>query len=412
MVKFKYKAKKGLDNVVEGEIEAENKENVLNRLFNQGLFPIVVEEKREIKKEELSKEFPKKKIRLRFFQKVGRKELLIFAQELSTLVKAKVELLSALKIIYEQMDNPLFKKVLLELYNATKEGKTFSESLSRFPQFFSPLFVNIIKAGEASGSLDSALQEITGFLAREDNLRRKVGLALAYPTLLVFVGLASIFVLINFVIPRLKPVFESLVGRLPLVTQLILRLSDFSHKNWNLILGTVLIICVGLYLQKGNPFFKALLRKVKTKIPIVKRIVGNQEITFFSRSLGLLLKSGIPALRALEIAIPTVENKRLKKELENVCTKVASGQSLSRSLESLSSMPPFFVKMMAIGEESGRLSEVLEEIANSYTQQIEQDIALISSLLEPLLILFLGLILGTMVMAILLPIFQITQMVG
>ena len=408
MAKFNYKAKKGLDDTFEGIIEAANQEEALNKLVEQGLFPTKVEPQ-EVAPAQKSVSAKKP----RFFNKkrVTPGDILLFTQKLTTLIRAKVELLSALRILYEQTDNPRFREVIQGMYNATKEGKVFSESLEKFPRHFSPLYVNIVRAGEASGRLDASLEQISDFLYREESLKSKVMVALAYPVLLILVGLASIFILINFVIPRLRPILESMGKGLPLITRIILQISALSSKSWWLIIGGIAFIMLIIYKQKGSAFFKRLARKIKTHTPIVKRLTQNQELDHFSRSLNLLLKGGVTALRSLEISSAGIEDPNLREGLKKACQDVASGRGISKSMENSTSLPNFFTQMIAVGEESGRLTEVLDEISHSYTQQIEADISIIASLLEPILILTLGLVLGTIVLAILLPIFQMTQMV-
>lgn len=406
MPKFIYKAKKGLYRALEGEIEAGNQDEAVSKLTAQGLFPIAVSEVIAV---ETPAQKTKKANKPR--KRVSSKEILNFTQKLTTLIRARVELLSSLRIIYEQTDNLTFQEVVQGIYNSTKEGKAFSASLSRFPNLFSSLYINLIKTGETSGKLDFALEQISDFLMKEDNLRTKIKVALAYPVLLLLVGLASIFVLINFVVPRLKPLFEGLGKDLPLITKVILRLSEFSNKTWWMTGGIIAGIILILYYKKGSSFFNLFMTKLKLHIPVINRLAKNQELAQFSRAFGLLLKSGVPALKSLEISTPTINNPKLKEQLSKVCLEVAAGQSLSKSMEAFTGLPKFFTKMIAVGEESGRLSEVLEEIHHSYSQQIEADIALITSLIEPVLILVLGLILGTIVLSILLPTFQITQMV-
>lgn len=407
MPKYLYKAKHGLEEKLSGEIEASNQDEALQRLMARGLFPISITEAAH------KEDNQAKKFRINIAgNRVKAGELLVFTRKLATLTRAKVELLPSLKILYEQTENERFKSVILEIYNATKEGKHFSESLGRFPEIFPSLYVNIIRAGEASGQLDAGLDQISEFMSREESLKSKVLLALAYPSLLLMVGLTSIFVLINFVIPKLRPVFEG-VGKkeLPAITKIILNLSVISNKVWWIVLIAIGAIVIFAYYQKGAPYFKNIVRKIKSRLPIVKSLDRNQELAHLSRSLALLLKSGVPALRSLEILTPGIENDKLKEEMKKVCHEVASGQSISQSMEASTGLPNFFVKMIAVGEESGRLSEVLDELSKSYTQQIESDVALVSALIEPVLILALGIVLGTIVLSILLPTFQVTQIV-
>lgn len=414
MPTFFYKAKKGLDETLEGRIEAESQEDAVNRLIAQALFPISVEETSSASSTGRPPAgiFSKGVLKFRpARKKVLLKELVAFTQKLATLIRARVELLGSLKILYEQTEDSRLREVILALYTAMKEGKTFSDSLKDFPEVFPPLYGSIVMAGESSGHLDVALDQLADFLYREHSLKNKIGVALAYPALLLSVGIVSVFVLINFVVPRLKPIFQNLGKDLPLITKVILNLSVASHNMWFWVAGAVVAVVGLIYVRKGSPFFSNILNKIAMAIPVIRRLKEDQELTHFARALKLLLGGGVPALKALEIASPTVASPRLKAELKVVCAKVAGGSRLSDSMEGSTMLPPFFVKMIAVGEESGKLVEVLDDIAKSYTQQIESDIALISSLLEPLLILGLGLILGTIVLAILLPTFQATQFV-
>ena len=408
MPNFIYKAKQGLETTLEGSIEAENQEEALNRLIKRGLFPIVIHPETTVEK--TSK---KKSSRERFLvrRRVTSNEILVLAQKLATLIRANVDLLSSLRILYEQTESPALQKVILEILIATKEGNTFSESLERFPNLFSPLFVNLIKSGEVSGRLDSSLEQLNEFLSREETLRIKISVALAYPALLLMVGLTSIFILLTFVVPKLRPIFEGVGRELPTITKVILSISAFSSKNWLWGIAVISFFFLVLRYWLGEAFLKQFTKKIKMYTPVVNRLVKNQGLAHFSRSLGMLLKSGVVALKSLEIATPTIEDPRLRKQLLKVITEVAQGNSLAKSMENHTHLPRFFTKMIAVGEESGRLSEVLGEISRSYTQQIEADIGRISSLIEPVLILLLGVILGAIVLAILLPTFQITQVI-
>ncbi|MDD2752611.1 MAG: type II secretion system F family protein, partial [Candidatus Omnitrophica bacterium] len=224
MAKFFYKPKKGLNDVFEGTVEAQSQDEALNKLVSQGLFPVSISSNAPQAQAKVKKE---KRV-IAFKRGVSSNDLLIFAQKLHTLVKARVELLSSLRILYEQMDNPKFREVIQSLYESTRQGKVFSESLENYPKIFSPLFINIIKSGEASGKMDFALEQVAEFLQRQESLKTKIHLALAYPVLLLVVGMVSIFVLISFVIPKLKPIFTGMGQQLPLITKIILQISSFS----------------------------------------------------------------------------------------------------------------------------------------------------------------------------------------
>jgi len=398
-MRFVYKAKRGLKETLEGVIETQNKEEAINTLVEKGLFPIKIEE--------VKIEFPPSKLIRR--KRIKRRDIFFFIQKLATLCKAKVDLLTSLKILHNQVESRNLQKIILEIYDLTRGGKTFSESLKKFPHIFSPLIVNIIKSGEETGHLDIALEHINKFLSREDSLRSKILVALAYPIFLIIVGIVSIIILMSFVIPKLGVMFEESGKDLPFITKVVLGVSSF-FETWGI--WILILFCIFfLILWNKKEVFEKIKNFLKLNTPLIKKIAKNQELINFSYSLSLLFKSGVPPLKSLEIASSTVDDPQTKRELKKVYLDVSLGKTLSKSMEAVTTLPDFFIKMISLGEESGSLGEVLEEVAEAYTQEIEKNIGIITSLLEPLLILILGIILGGIVFSIFLPIFQITQMV-
>lgn len=412
MAQFAYTAKKGLSETLEGLIEAESQEAAIHRLVEQGLYPIHLEVRSGVlPRTAVAEPLPAQRPVLPRAVRVSSNDLLLFTQKLATLLRARVDLLAAIRILHDQAHPGTFKALLLDVYHATKEGQAFSESLARFPTVFASLFVSIVKAGEATGKLDVALAQLAESLARDEALKTKVKAALAYPILLLFVGLGSIAVLINFVVPKLERLFLDLGHELPFMTRLILHLSHLSRKGslW-ILLGAGSALAVVIWRQGGAALAR-LAAQLLRRLPVFSRLAGNQEMLHFASALNLLLRSGVPALRSLQLVVPSLGDPRLRRQMSRVCEQVAVGERLSSSLQTHAALPPFFVKMIAIGEESGRLDEVLGEISRAYLQQIEADITVISSLIEPVMILGLGSVLGTIVLSILLPIFQVTQSV-
>jgi type II secretory pathway component PulF len=405
MPRFHYKAKRGLSEIVSGQLEAQDQTEALMKIEQLGLFPVQVAAAADIPLAAARSRKPLKKTRRR----VDPSDVLNLVKKLLTLTRARVELLASLRILHEQTENALFQEMILDIYNTTKEGKPFSQALSGFPAVFSPLFISIIRAGEASGRLEESLSYICDFMTREESLKNRVRVALAYPALLLGVGITSIFILLNFVVPKLRPLLEGMGKDLPLVTRAVLGVSDALNRSWLIAAGVLIVAAAFFYKKKGKDFLRRALRGLGEMLPVIRRLNRNQELVYFTQSLGLLLKSGIPALKAFEIAIPTLNDGRMKEEFARACLSIADGQSVSRALAEKTGLPEFFVQMIAVGEQSGRLVEVLEEIALSYRQQIENDIALVVSLVEPMLILGMGVVLGGIVLSILLPTFQITQ---
>ena len=417
MANFKYKARKASGELVDGALSANSQAEAINKLVELNLFPIEVEEDKVLSVKQAKAITPainKEKIKATFKKlsknKISSKELLVFTQKLATLNRARMELLPSLKILYDQIDNLYFREILLKVYNYIKEGETFSVALSRFPKIFSSLYVSLIKAGEASGNMAEALTQLTDFIHTKQNLKNKVLGALIYPAILLCVGFVSIFVILNFVIPKLKGIFAEMGASIPLATKIILEVSEFSSKNWTWV---ILVISVFLFIlvKKGKDIFSGFSKWLLMRLPVISRLLKNQELASFARALSLLIRSGVSPLQSLEISSLSIEASGMRVELGKVAEKIKDGQSISKSMQGFKSLPDFFIKMIAIGEESSRLEEVLEEVASSYIQQIEADVDVISSVLEPVLILALGVVLGGIVLSILLPIFQVTQMV-
>jgi type II secretory pathway component PulF len=416
---YKYKAKKGVNELVEGALSAESQEDAVSKLSQKGLFPVEIEEKQEVPAKKiqgtgnslLANLFSQVRRNQNRSGKVSSGQILIFTQKLATLMRAKIELLPALQILFDQTSDEFFKTIIKTVYNQVKKGIPLSRSLEDFPQVFATLYISIIKAGEASGSMDEALGNILDFMKRKESLKNKVKGALIYPAILLMVGLASVVLILTFVVPKLKNMFADLGADLPLFTKAILSISNFTLDNWpyEIIAGAFLVFFV-FFFKDGN-IAKNTGRFLSTKLPIVNRVIKNQELTNFSRSFSLLIRTGVSPLESLEISALTVENLRMKEELLEAAVSIKEGKTIAKSLSRFKSLPDFFISMIAVGEESGRLKEVLDEIAVSYTEEIDSDINIITSILEPVLILAIGIVLGAIVIAILLPVFQVTQII-
>jgi len=394
MPNFKYKAKKGVNEIIEGSLSAQNQADAVNKLMQKQIFPMEVEEveAKDISKSESGFKALSAKI---FKKKISSKDILIFTQKLATLSRAKMELLPSLKVLYEQAENAEFKAVVLKIHNDIKEGSSFSDSLSQFPEIFPSLFISIVKAGEATGAMDKALTQLASFMQTQESLKGKVLGALVYPGILSCIGIASVFVILNFVVPRLKVMFSDLGTDIPLMTRIIL------------VVSLVLLIIT----SKGGKVFAKLFKWLGGRLPVIKDLLRNQELASFSQAFSLLIGRGVAPLQSLEIASLSIKNAKTKKELREATIKIRQGQRIYESMSDLKSLPDFFIKMIEVGEQSGRLGEVLSEVAESYNRQIDSDVGLVTSVLEPLLILVIGLILGGIVLAILLPIFEVTQMI-
>lgn len=410
-MKYIYRAKKGPDETVENAIEAASQDAAVARIIEQGLVPVLVEEESEY----LARKSQVRKIkapRFSFKRKVSKAHIEAFTKQLRVLLKSQVPILNSLYIMESQVTNINFKIINQGIIESVRDGANFSDSLEKFPQHFTSLYISIVKAGEASGKLDYSLEQIMKYLDRERQLSQKVKSSLAYPAVMITVGMATVIFLMTFVVPRLNVLFEDFIERLPLATKMLLGASLFLSKYWMLLLGLFVLFILFLVYTKATPWQRKVVDNVKKKIPLVKDIIYNQALARFARSLSVLLDSGVSVLDSLRIAIPQVDDALAQKELEGAYKQIVSGTGLEDSLKNnCSFLPDMFVKMVAIGEASGRLDEILAELADSYTEEVETKTKIVASLIEPLAILVVGAILAFIAIAVLLPIFEISFLI-
>lgn len=330
-------------------------------------------------------------------KKITSNDISIFTQQLKSLIKSKVELLPALNILYEQTSKESMREVIHNLYDAVAKGRMLSQSLEQHPQFFSSLYVSIIKAGESVGHLEESLEQMNAFLLSQEELKRRVQAALAYPIFMFLMGVITILILFSFVIPRLGVIFSDFGGALPLSTKILLSWGEFFSSAWFwIIIATVSILC----------FRFVNFSQLKIRIPVWGKIIKNGAIARFSRSLALLLRGGVSVFEALRIAAPSLDNYRMIEEINGARKKVISGSSLTNIMQDLHSFPAYFRRMISVGEKGGKLEGVLIELADNYERQVEISLKMVTSLIEPVIILILGLVLGAVIIAMLMPIFQ------
>ncbi|MBU1894751.1 MAG: type II secretion system F family protein, partial [Candidatus Omnitrophica bacterium] len=319
----------------------------------------------------------------------------------------------SLYFLEDQISNAEFKKVLQAIIASVKDGNAFSDSLAKFPKHFDPLYISIIKAGEAGGKLDYAMEQIAGYMEGERQMAQKVISSLAYPAVMVSVGFASIIFILTFVVPKLTSLFVDLGDRLPFVTKVLLNVSSFFSQYWIIIFGFFIAVGVFLVYTKNTPWQKKVMNLIKKKIPVINNIIYNQSLCRFSGGLSILLSSGVPLLDSIRIAVPLVGDDDAKRELNNACRQIVGGAGLEESLrDNCTFLPDMFIRMVAVGEASGRLDEILVEVGQGYAEEVETATKIVTSLIEPLAILIVGGILGFIVIAVLLPIFEMSLFVG
>jgi len=405
MTIFKYIAKDGPKSV-DGTINANSKEDAVEKINELGYLPVRVELQKDDQKTEgiASRHI--------FAPKVKSKDVTIFSRQLASFVKSGVPILQGLSIICEQSENPAFKKILEDIRSEIKEGESFSDTLKRHPKIFPPIYIAMINSGESSGNLQEVLLRIAEHRQKQEAIIARVRSALAYPILMTLVGAGTIFFMLTFVMPRLMRIFTRLDQDLPAPTQFLIAISTALQHGWVwLLLGLFGIIILFKQGAKTEAQ-KAFISRLKLSAPIFGVFVYKSQLAQFSRTLELLIQSSIPILKAIKIAIPILDNSVIQDELVKSCKDLEEGSSFGKSLAKSKIFPKFMTSLIIVGEESGRMDEALGEIAATYERDTDEAVKMMTSLLEPILILVMGLIVGFIVVAMLLPIFEINMMAG
>lgn len=406
MAKFSYEAKKGPKETIRGIIEADSPDVAVDKLNQMGYTPItVISAKKEFSEEDFHIQDIAKQPRL--FRKIRTKDLTIFTEQLASLIKSKVPILEAMRILHEQAENANLKKIISYIQSEIRGGKTLSQSLSKYSQVFPVLYINMIKSGEVAGVLDKTLMRLADFRNKEEEVREKVISALAYPIFVIIIGIATVFILFSFVIPRMASLFNEIGQTLPLPTRILLSLSYCVRNYWYWIFAVIAFIILIIRRSMAREKDKIIFDRFKLKLPLVGDFIKKSLIARFSRTFALLLANGIPIFQAIKITIPTLDNEVFKAELETVHKNIIDGMLLEQSMKKSKWFPPFMTNMLAVGEKGGNLENALLEVANFYEREVDKKTKIITSLLEPAIILVTGLMVGFVVFAMLLPIFEI-----
>lgn len=399
-MKYKYRAKNGPESIVEGSIDAVSEKEAVEQVIKLGLTPLSLEEFVSVAQGSSAvKAVSSKRIKSRF--------ITVFSRQLAGLLRSGVPLLSALNIICEQSESSGLKGILRNMHSSIKAGASFSSALSEFPAVFPSLFIALVRAGETSGALPEVLVRISEYRTRLEELRSRFKMALAYPLFMAAVGLITVIFMLVFVLPRLTIIFEQSNQALPLLTQILIDLSSFLRK-WQL---WVVLVCVVIILKRLFKTKRAVSwrSRYELKVPLFGKLILKEELGRFCRTMELLIRNGIPILNSLTIAIPVINNEILINILKQSYKDLEQGGSFGQSLKRSGKIPLFMSNLIIIAEESGRLADALGEAAYSYEQDSEEAIKIMSNLLEPLMILVMGLAVGFIVVAMLLPVFEISM---
>lgn len=401
MAVFQYGAVDYAGRKVTGRIKAKDRASLINSLRKGQLFIISVVEVTDKK----AGVFEKK-------GKVKLEELSVFSRQLAALVKAGIPLVKSLNILFGQVENRYFREVISSLCTDIESGRSLSEALSSHPNVFPGLYVNMIKSGEVSGALESILDRLAAYLEGVTKLSRKVKAAFTYPVVvLVFAGLITSVIFLK-VIPSFKNIFDSMNAKLPLPTQVLITASDIFRHNFIAVVAAGVCIFFGMKMIMRSRAFRLRLDRLKLRLPLFGRLILKIIIARFSRTLSTLLKSGVTIFSALDASSKTSENSVIEQALDKVKTQVSKGEKIADALLETNIFPPLMVNLIAVGEETGSLSEMLDKVAFFYEDEVDTAVSSLTSLIEPFIVIFLGVIIGGIVIAMFLPILQITQLVG
>lgn len=377
------------------------------KLREESVYPVEINQASDRKEPSLAGVF-----KINIWERVSANDVSMFTRQLSTLLGAGMPLVPSLSILMKQAKNPLLKKSLAQIREQVNEGKSLTEGMSGFPKIFPPFYLNMIRAGEASGTINLVLERLADFSENQQTLMNKIRSALAYPIIMFFMGSAVIFLLMAFVVPKITGIFADMNQTLPLITIILITISNFLKSFWWLIL---ILLAAGAavfkYMTNSTEAGKRQWDNAKLKIPVWGQVNRKIAIARFSRTLATLLQSGVPLLSAMEIVRNVVNNIIIGDAISKARKDLEEGKGLSGPLTQSGIFPPLVIEMIAVGEQSGTLERMLNRIATAYETEAQSDIMVMTSLLEPVMILVMGLGVGFVVVSILLPIFEMNQLV-
>ncbi|MFH1202630.1 MAG: type II secretion system F family protein [Candidatus Omnitrophota bacterium] len=345
-------------------------------------------------------------------RRVKLEDLVIFSRQLATMVDSGIPLVQALNILSEQIEKEGFRQVIVKVRQDIEAGSSFCDSLGKHSTVFSPLYINMVKAGEASGLLNDILDRLASYLESVISLQRKVSSSLVYPAVVITMAILITAFLLLKIIPTFKGIFEVLGGTLPLPTQILIGISDFLRKFFLFWLGLTIVSVIAFQKYVATPKGRYQFDKTILKMPVFGELFRKVAIARFSRTLSTLIKSGVPILNSMDIVAKTSGNKIVEEAIQNARSSIKEGEPISGPLSRSGVFPPMVVRMISVGEQTGELEKMLSKISDFYDEQIDAAVSGLTSMIEPLVIAFLGIVIGGIVVALFLPIFKITQLVA
>ena len=406
MAQFHYQATTSQGKIIEGVMEAAEEGSVVSRLHDQGYLPlnITLPGSGQAKTAGQGVSLP-----VLGRGAVRQRDLLLMTQELDTLLSAGLPLDRALSVLIGLINKAQLRQAVEQILNKVKQGKSLAEALADYPNIFPPLYVNMIKAGEMGGFLDTALARLAEYLERAQEVQEEVKSAIAYPAILVLVGGAAIVLMFTFVLPKFAVMFEDMGDALPLSTRFLLAVSHFLQSYWWLLGLSTVGGGYGVWRYTATPQGRLAWDGWSLRVALIGQLLQKREVGRFARTLGTLLKSGVPLLQALELVEEVVGNQVIRHSLKDVRSGIREGQGIAGPLGESGVFPSLALQMVSVGEETGRLDEMLMQVAEYYERDTQTQLRRLTSLVEPVLILTMGLIVGFVVIAMLLGVFSIND---
>lgn len=399
MPTFRYVAKESTGRTVSGILDYSDKSLLIEALRKKGLVIISINEtaRRRIGA-------GAKKVKL--------DDIVIFSRQLATMVDSGIPLVQAMDILHDQIERPNFKNIVATIRDDIEVGSSFSDALLKHSTVFSPLYINMVKAGESSGALDDILDRLASYLEKANTLQRKVRSSLIYPAVVVTMAFLITLVMLLKVIPTFKGIFDMLGGTLPLPTRILILISDTLRNMFLYVVIVAGVIVFGLRRYIKTPQGKGAFDKMILRLPVLGPLFRKVAVAKFTRTLATLVKSGVPILTALEIVGKTSGNTVIERALEEVRTSIKEGENIADPLAKSGVFPPMVVRMINVGEQTGELEKMLGKIADFYDDQVDAAVSGLTSLIEPLIIAFLGIVIGGIVIAMFLPVFKMTEIIA
>ncbi len=398
---FDYKVRDRSGNLVSGQLVGDSEGLVMTKLREMGLTPI------EVKKAGGG-------LRMEINLRPGRvklKDLAVFSRQFATMVNSGLPILRALAILGDQTENKELEKVLTQVRVDVEQGQSLSGAMDRHPKAFNDLYIAMVKSGETGGVLDTVLLGVADNIEREVELRRKIKSAMTYPLVVVILVTFILAAMLLFVVPQFETIYAQLGGKLPLPTRILLGVSQALRNYWYLFMGFVAASVYALRRYKRTERGRATVDAAKLKIPIFGQLFRKTALARFSSTLGMLLRSGVPILQALDIVADTVNNKVISKAVVDVQGSVREGESIAKPLSRHAVFPPMVVQMLAVGEETGAVDTMLDKVAEFYNSEVSASVDALTSLIEPLMIAIVGGAVGAAVIALYMPMFNIINLI-